>query len=132
VGNRWAVKSASFGSDIQVLIACPGRLVDHLERGTTKLDRIELLVVDEADRMLDMGFLPQLLKILRVMKKPPQTLMFSATMDPQSSRWRVSSRPGIARLGWAWHQPDVGYVVLCILEVMGLVTDVRRSRAAAS
>ena len=77
------VKSASFGSGIQVLIACPGRLVDHLERGTTRLDRIELLVVDEADRMLDMGFLPQLRKILRVMKKPRQTLMFPATMDPQ-------------------------------------------------
>ena len=71
------------GSGIQVLIACPGRLVDHLERGTVRLDRIELLVVDEADRMLDMGFLPQLRKILRVMKKPRQNLMFSATMDPQ-------------------------------------------------
>lgn len=52
----------------------------------------------------------------------------------QGENWHRNhhARPGIARLGWAWHQPDVGYVVICILEVMGLVTDVRRSRAAAS
>ena len=65
----------------QLLVACPGRLIDHLERHTVALDRIDLLVIDEADRMLDMGFLPQLRRILRTIKKPHQTLMFSATMD---------------------------------------------------
>jgi ATP-dependent RNA helicase RhlE len=65
----------------QVVIACPGRLIDHLERGEVKLDRIGLVVIDEADRMLDMGFLPQLRRILRMVKGPHQTLMFSATMD---------------------------------------------------
>jgi len=65
----------------QVVIACPGRLVDHLERGSIKLDRIELVVLDEADRMLDMGFLPQVRKVMRMVKGPHQTLMFSATMD---------------------------------------------------
>jgi ATP-dependent RNA helicase RhlE len=65
----------------QVLVACPGRLIDHLERGTVKLDGIELLVIDEADRLLDMGFLPQLRRIFRVVRKQRQTLMFSATMD---------------------------------------------------
>jgi ATP-dependent RNA helicase RhlE len=65
----------------RVLIACPGRLIDHLERGTVKLDRIDLVVIDEADRMLDMGFLPQLRRIMRAVKKAHQTLMFSATMD---------------------------------------------------
>ncbi len=63
-----------------VLIACPGRLNDHLERGTVKLDRVEMVVLDEADRMLDMGFLPQLRRIMRTVPKHRQTLMFSATM----------------------------------------------------
>jgi ATP-dependent RNA helicase RhlE len=65
---------------VQVLIACPGRLIDHLERGTAKLDRLEIVVLDEADRMLDMGFLPQLRRIMRMVPRERQTLMFSATM----------------------------------------------------
>ncbi len=73
-------------SGVQVVVACPGRLVDHLERGTIKLDQIEVLVIDEADRMLDMGFLPQLRRVLRAVRKPRQSLMFSATMDREVER----------------------------------------------
>src|SRR6266481_9497480 len=53
----------------QVLVACPGRLNDHLERGTIKLNHIELVVIDEADRLLDMGFLPQLRRIMRMVPR---------------------------------------------------------------
>ena len=67
----------------QVAVACPGRLIDHMERGTIKLDRVELLVVDEADRLMDMGFLPQLRRIVRMVPRRRQTLMFSATMGPE-------------------------------------------------
>ncbi len=64
----------------QVLIACPGRLIDHIERGTVQLDRIAIAVIDEADRLLDMGFLPQLRHIMHRVPRARQTLMFSATM----------------------------------------------------
>ncbi len=64
----------------EVIIATPGRLVDHLERRTVRLDKIEVLVLDEADRMLDMGFRPQLEKILASLPKARQTMLFSATM----------------------------------------------------
>jgi ATP-dependent RNA helicase RhlE len=73
-------------SGVQVVVACPGRLVDHLERGTIRLDQVQVVVIDEADRMLDMGFLPQLRRVLRAVRKPRQSLMFSATMDPEVER----------------------------------------------
>ncbi len=64
----------------QVLVGCPGRLIDHIERGTVKLDHIRIAVIDEADRLLDMGFLPQLRRIMHKVPRQRQTLMFSATM----------------------------------------------------
>jgi ATP-dependent RNA helicase RhlE len=63
-----------------VLVATPGRLLDHLERGNVKLDQIRTLILDEADRMLDMGFRPQIEAILRYIPNERQTLFFSATM----------------------------------------------------
>ncbi len=64
----------------QIVIATPGRLIDHLEQGNVKLDGIEVLVLDEADRMLDMGFKPQLTRILAKLPRKRQSLLFSATM----------------------------------------------------
>ena len=65
-----------------VLVATPGRLLDHLQRGTARLGLIETLVLDEADRMLDMGFLPDIRRILRYVPVARQTMLFSATMPP--------------------------------------------------
>jgi ATP-dependent RNA helicase RhlE len=67
----------------RVLIATPGRLNDHLERKTVSLQEVEILVLDEADRMLDMGFKPQISKILAHVPKKRQTLLFSATMPQE-------------------------------------------------
>jgi ATP-dependent RNA helicase RhlE len=69
-------------SGVDVLIATPGRLLDHMKAPYTKLDHIEFLVLDEADRMLDMGFLPDIKRILRSLPSKRQTLFFSATMPP--------------------------------------------------
>jgi ATP-dependent RNA helicase RhlE len=67
-----------------VLIACPGRLLDHLERGYVKLKDLTAVVIDEADRLLDMGFMPQVRKILKLAPRQRQTLMFSATMGTEA------------------------------------------------
>jgi ATP-dependent RNA helicase RhlE len=64
----------------QVLVGCPGRLIDHIERGTVRLEEIKIAVIDEADRLLDMGFLPQLRCIMHKTPRQRQTMMFSATM----------------------------------------------------
>ena len=73
----------AFRSGVDVIVATPGRLLDHLKQPYAKLDRLEVLVLDEADRMLDMGFLPDIKRILKHIPAKRQTLFFSATMpDP--------------------------------------------------
>ena len=68
---------------VEILVACPGRLLDHLQQGNAKLQGVEILVLDEADRMLDMGFLPDVKRILKQLPAKRQTMLFSATFPPE-------------------------------------------------
>jgi ATP-dependent RNA helicase RhlE len=71
---------------VEIIAACPGRLLDHLWKGTVDLSRLEVLVIDEADRMFDMGFLPSIRGILQCILHRRQTLLFSATMPSDIRR----------------------------------------------
>jgi ATP-dependent RNA helicase RhlE len=74
-------QSAELRRGVEILIATPGRLLDHVQQKTTNLGQVQMLVLDEADRMLDMGFLPDLQRILNLLPKERQTLLFSATFS---------------------------------------------------
>ncbi len=72
----------AFRRGVDVIVATPGRLLDHMQHPYVRLDALEVLILDEADRMLDMGFLPDIRRVLARLPKRRQTLMFSATMPP--------------------------------------------------
>ncbi len=97
-------QTQAFAKGVEIVVATPGRLNDHLDSGSARLDRIEILVLDEADRMLDMGFLPQLRRILRHLPPGRQSLLFSATMagevaDFAREHLRDPVRVEVARIG---------------------------------
>ncbi|EHJ48140.1 DEAD/DEAH box helicase domain protein [Solidesulfovibrio carbinoliphilus subsp. oakridgensis] len=70
---------------VDIIVACPGRLLDHMNQGNVRFDALETLVLDEADHMFDMGFLPDIKRILSALPSERQTLLFSATMPPAIS-----------------------------------------------
>ncbi len=82
---------------VNVVIATPGRLQDHIDRGTVKLETVETLILDEADRMLDMGFLPSIRRILQSVPTERQTLLFSATVSDsvKSLAYSVMKNPEV-------------------------------------
>jgi ATP-dependent RNA helicase RhlE len=81
VGAAPQVKALRSGTEI--LVACPGRLLDHISQGNARLEGIEVLILDEADRMLDMGFLPDVKRILKHVPSKRQTMLFSATFPAE-------------------------------------------------
>jgi ATP-dependent RNA helicase RhlE len=94
VGYGRQMDALKAGADI--VVATPGRLLDHLERGTCNLSQVQHLVLDEADRMLDMGFLPDVKRIVQKVPRERQTLLFSATIPPQID----------TLIKWAMHNPE--------------------------
>ena len=108
LGRQTRLRSVSiyggvgFGPQVQALrsgpeivVACPGRLLDHIRQGTVNLGGVEVLVLDEADRMFDMGFLPDVRRIIQAVPERRQTLLFSATMpdDIRVAGQRRAARP---------------------------------------
>jgi ATP-dependent RNA helicase RhlE len=95
-GVQYDRQNAELARHPDIVIATPGRLLDHLQNGAVRLDRIEILVLDEADRMLDMGFMPDVRKIIGHCNPDRQTMLFSATIPP-----RLASL-----IGWAMKEPQ--------------------------
>src|SRR6185437_1146371 len=85
-GVSFSDQETKLDRGVDVLIATPGRLLDHFERGRLLLTGVQMLVVDEADRMLDMGFIPDIERIFKLTPPGRQTLFFSATMPPEITR----------------------------------------------
>jgi len=82
-GVDMAPQTAALRAGVEIVIATPGRLLDHVQQKTLNLGQTEIFVMDEADRMLDMGFLPDLQRIINLLPKQRQNLMFSATFSPE-------------------------------------------------
>ncbi len=82
-GSGWDQEKAALSKGADIIVATPGRLISHLNQGYVKFNQIEVLVLDEADRMLDIGFYDDIMRIVSSVPKNRQTLMFSATMPPK-------------------------------------------------
>src|SRR5690606_4289067 len=92
---------------VDVLVATPGRLADLIQEGTVYLDQVDIVVVDEADRMADMGFMPQVRRLVDLVPAHRQTLLFSATLDGEVSELtrRYQQNPATHDVG---DEPDRG------------------------
>ncbi len=101
-----------------IIVATPGRLLDHMARGAVRFDNLEVLIFDEADRMLDMGFLPDIQRILNRLPRDRQTLMFSATFAPELERLTQNMMREPRRV-------SVGAVAMPVEAVRQLVIPVR-------
>jgi superfamily II DNA/RNA helicase len=89
-GIDMAPQTAALRAGVEILIATPGRLLDHVQQKTLNLSQTQIFVMDEADRMLDMGFLPDLQRIINLLPKQRQNLMFSATFSPEIKKLAAS------------------------------------------
>ena len=96
-GVGYGQQNDALRKGVDVLVATPGRLLDHMGRGTVKLDKVRYLVLDEADRMLDMGFLPDVKRILDKCPRQRHTALFSATVPPEIE----------TLIQWAMQNPEV-------------------------
>jgi ATP-dependent RNA helicase RhlE len=99
-GVGYAPQIQALRNGVDILVATPGRLLDHMRQGLVRFNALEVLVIDEADRMLDMGFLPDVRTILKQLPTKRQTLFFSATMPPEVQRLanEILTRPTVIEI----------------------------------
>ena len=90
---------------VEILVACPGRLLDLIAQGHARMERIEVLVLDEADRMFDMGFLPDIRRIIKAVPVKRQTLLFSATFPPEVEQLASQSLTNPKRIAVGLSRP---------------------------
>jgi ATP-dependent RNA helicase RhlE len=95
-GVGYGLQREALHKGVDILVATPGRLLDLMNQGTVRLDHVEYLVLDEADRMLDMGFLPDVRRIVQKIPRDRHTSLFSATIPPQIE----------TLIKWAMHEPE--------------------------
>jgi ATP-dependent RNA helicase RhlE len=100
-GVSYEPQETALAAGVDVIVATPGRLIDHMERRNVSLEYLEILVLDEADRMLDMGFAPQINRIVSGISPYRQTLLFSATMPPEVEALarKYLRRPVVVQVG---------------------------------
>ncbi|MEK7281765.1 MAG: DEAD/DEAH box helicase, partial [Chloroflexota bacterium] len=112
-GVSMSQQTRGLRSGAQIVVACPGRLMDHLLQGTLTLAHLEILVIDEADQMFDMGFLPDVRNILKCILQKRQTLLFSATMPDEIRRLvhEILHEPVTVQIGHPAPAPTVEHVM---------------------
>lgn len=100
-GTNMKRQIMELGFGVEIVVACPGRLLDHMWGGSIDLSHLQIMVIDEADRMFDMGFLPDIRKILKCLLGKRQTLLFSATMPADIRRLakEILHHPSIVQIG---------------------------------
>ncbi|WP_457651436.1 DEAD/DEAH box helicase [Rhodocaloribacter sp.] len=103
---------------VDIVVATPGRLLDHLRRGSLDLSQLEILVLDEADRMLDMGFLPDIRRIVAATPEPRQTMLFSATMPGpiRSLAETIMDRPTLIEVGERRNPAETVTQQVCLVQ----------------
>jgi ATP-dependent RNA helicase RhlE len=134
VGFEAQERALRGGADL--IVACPGRLLDHMSRGYVHCDTIATLVLDEADRLLDMGFAPAIRRIITQLPAARQTLLFSATMGPEvADLVRAATRdPQTIRLSSDRPAETIAHAIVPVAEeqkMMALLELLRRERAGA-
>ena len=122
-GVSFAEQNARIDRGVDVLIATPGRLLDHFERGRLMLTGVQVCVIDEADRMLDMGFIPDVERIIRLLPFSRQTMLFSATMPREIAKLTEEFLQGALRVEIAPPATTVEGVRQCVIRLAGRKRD---------